>query len=225
MLGTVVNAAAIVVGALLGMLIKGGLAQRFQDTLMKGLGLVTLYIAISGCLIGEHTLMSILSIVFGSIVGEACDLDARLKTLALWFQKRLGHHDTTTFAQGFISGSLLFCVGAMAIMGALESGLHGNHEILFAKATIDFVAAIVFASTMGIGVAFSGGMVFLYQGFLTLLAMVAAPYISTTVVNEMACVGYILLMGVATNLLDITKLKVMNYVPAIFFPIVLSLFM
>ena len=130
-----------------------------------------------------------------------------------------------SIAEGFVSASLLFCVGAMTIVGSLQSGLQGNHEMLFNKSMLDFVAAIIFASTMGVGVMVSAAFVFVYQGAITLLAQWVAPILSDVVIAEMNCVGSVIIIGLALNMLGITKLKVMNYVPAIFIPILLCQFM
>ena len=130
-----------------------------------------------------------------------------------------------SIAQGFVTASLLFCVGAMAIVGSLQSGLQGNHEMLFNKSMLDFVAAIIFASSLGVGVIFSAALLLLYQGSITLLAQWITPFLTDRVIGEMTCVGSVIIIGLALNMLGITKLRVMNYVPAIFIPILLCLFM
>ena len=124
-----------------------------------------------------------------------------------------------------MNASLLFCVGAMAIMGALDSGLTGDHATLYAKSTLDGITSIVYGSTMGAGVALSGVAVFLYQGLITLCASFIAPFLSEVVIAEMKCVGSLLVIGLSFNMLGMTKIKVMNYVPAVFFPILLCTFM
>ena len=129
------------------------------------------------------------------------------------------------FVEGFVNASVLFCVGAMAIMGALDSGLTGDHATLYAKSTLDGITSIVYGSTMGVGVALSGVAVFLYQGLITLCASFIAPFLSEVVIAEMKCVGSLLIVGLSFNVLGITKIKVMNYVPAVFFPILLCRFM
>jgi len=126
-----------------------------------------------------------------------------------------------SLAEGFVTSSLLFCVGAMAIVGSLQSGLTGNHETLFAKSTIDFVAAIIFASTLGAGVMLSASLLFVYQGSITLLAQFIEPFLTDPVIAEMNCVGNVIIIGLAMNMLGISKFKVMNFVPAVFFPILL----
>ncbi len=226
MLGTIVNTIAVVIGALLGMLLKRGLPEKMSDTLMKGLGLCTLFLGISGSLKGEDSMVLILSMVVGAIIGEGIDLEEKIDQLGQWIEKKLkgkkqDKGGKVSIAEGFVTASLLFCVGAMAIVGSLQSGLQGNHEMLFNKSMLDFVAAILFASSLGLGVAFSAALLFLYQGSITLLAQWIAPFLSDTVINEMTCVGSVIIIGLALNMLGITKVRVMNYVPAIFIPIFL----
>jgi uncharacterized membrane protein YqgA involved in biofilm formation len=226
MLGTVVNTAAIILGGSVGLLLKKGLPKRLGDTMMKGLGLCTLYIGISGLLKGCDTLILILSMVFGSLIGEGIDLEGKLGSLGQLAEKRFQRGGgKTTVAEGFVNGSLLFCVGAMAIVGALQSGLAGDHTMLFNKSTLDFVAAILFASALGAGVLLSSLCVLVYQGSITLLAQWIAPYLSDRTVGEMTCVGSRILVGMAFNIIGITKLRVMNYVPAIFLPILFCMFL
>lgn len=227
MLGTIVNTIAVIIGAGIGMLLKKGIPEKLSDTMMRGLGLCTLFLGISGSLDGQNSLILIISIVVGALIGEGVDLDARLNQLGKWLENRFKSKDGSkvSVAEGFVSASLLFCVGAMTIVGSLQSGLQGNHEMLFNKSMLDFVAAIIFASTMGVGVMLSAVFVLVYQGAITLLAQWVAPVLSDVVIAEMNCVGSVIIMGLALNMLGITKLKVMNYVPAIFIPILLCQFM
>lgn len=227
MLGTIVNTIAVIIGASIGMFFKKGIPQKLSDTMMKGLGLCTLFLGISGSLDGQNSLILIISMVVGALIGEGVDLDAKLNRLGNWLENKFKSKDggKVSIAEGFVSASLLFCVGAMTIVGSLQSGLQGNHEMLFNKSMLDFVAAIIFASTMGVGVMVSAAFVFVYQGAITLLAQWVAPILSDVVIAEMNCVGSVIIIGLALNMLGITKLKVMNYVPAIFIPILLCQFM
>lgn len=229
MLGTIVNTIAVIIGAAIGLLLKKGLPEKMADTLMKGLGLCTLFLGISGSLKGENSLILIISVVIGTVIGELLDLEGKVNGLGKWVEKRFQNKKSqdgkTSVAEGFVTASLLFCVGAMAIVGSLQSGLQGNHEMLYNKSTLDFVAAIIFASSLGIGVVFSSAFVFVYQGAITLLAQWISPFLTETVINEMTCVGSVIIIGLAFNMLGITKLRVMNYVPAIFIPIILCMFM
>ena len=227
MLGTIVNTIAVIIGAGIGMFLKKGIPEKLADTMMKGLGLCTLFLGISGSLDGQNSLILIISIVAGALIGEGIDLDVKLNQLGQWLENKFKSKDGSkvSIAEGFVSASLLFCVGAMTIVGSLQSGLQGNHEMLFNKSMLDFVAAIIFASTMGVGVMLSAAFVLVYQGAITLLAQWVAPVLSDVVIAEMNCVGSVIIIGIALNLLGITKLKVMNYVPAIFIPILLCQFM
>lgn len=223
MLGTVVNAAAIVAGGLIGLLLKKGLSQRISDTVMAGLGLLVLYIGIDGALAGENTLIATLAIVIGGAFGAWVDLDRRFTGLAHRLEHLIVKNETegSTFGEGFVTATLLFCVGAMAVVGSLNSGLSGNHEVLFAKSLIDGVSSIVFASTLGAGVLLSAAAVFVYQGAITLLASAIAPLLTDAVVAEMTCVGSLLIIGIGLNMLRVTNIKVMNFILAIFLPILL----
>lgn len=224
MLGTIVNAAAILVGGGVGLLLKKGLPARISDAIMGGVGLVVLYIGVSGSLSGENVLVAVLSIVAGGALGAWIDLDGALDRLGARAQATFAGRDGaggSAFAQGFVSASLLFCVGAMAVVGSLQSGLAGDHATLFAKALIDGVSAMVFASAMGAGVLLSAVAVFAYQGAITLLASLLAPVLSDVAVAEMTCVGSLLIVGIGLNLLGVTKLKLANYLPAVFLPLLL----
>ena len=167
----------------------------------------------------------IVSMVVGTLIGEGIDLEDKINRLGQWVEKKFkGKKESqgkTSIAEGFVTASLLFCVGAMSFVVSLQSGLQGNHEMLLNKSILDFVAAIIFASSLGIGVVFSAAFVFVYQGSITLLAQWISPFLTDTVINEMTCVGSVIIIGLALNMLGITKLRVMNYVPAIFVPIVL----
>lgn len=226
MLGSIVNCFAVVIGGLAGVFLKKGIPEKIGNAIMSGLALCVLYIGISGSLSGENILIAILSITIGSLLGEWIDLDKRINWLGNRLESRFkGKNDKVSISQGFVTSSLLFCVGAMAIVGSLQSGLTGNHETLFAKSLIDGIAALVLASSLGIGVVMSGGLLLLYEGSITLLAQVISPYLTTSVINEMTCVGSLLIIGLALNMLKITNLKIMNYLPAVFIPILLCSFM
>lgn len=240
--GTIINSLAILAGSLLGLVLQavthrsskdvdvGGIGGRLQTIVMEGMSLCVLYIGISGSLKGQNTLIAIISIAIGAVVGELLDLDRRMHTLGDWVQAktaRLIHtqEGAPSVADGFVAASLLFCVGAMAIVGSLENGLTGNYDTLKAKSVIDGIAAIVFASSLGVGVAFSAAAIFVYQGAISLTAGLLAPLLSDTVIAEMTCVGSLLIVALSLNMLNVTKIKVMNLVPAIFLPILLCTFM
>ena len=227
MLGTLVNTAAVLVGSCIGLLFRKGLPERFGQVIMKGLGLCVMCIGVKGALKGENEIIAILSIAVGAVIGELLRLDERLEKLGGWIERKCKKRedDKTSVTEGFVSASLLFCVGAMTILGSLESGISGDHSTLFLKSILDFTCSIIYASTLGYGVIFSAATVLVIQGSITLLAGWIAPVLTETVILEMSCVGSILIIGLALNMLGITKLKTMNYIPAIFLPLLFCLFL
>ena len=227
--GTIVNTITVICGSLIGMLLGNILPERLRDTVMKGLGLCTLYIGITGMFGSENALITIISIAVGAAIGELLDLDGHLNRFADGLEQKFrknGGSGKTSIAEGFVTASLVFCVGAMTIVGALNDGLTGDHQMLFTKATLDFVSSMVFASSMGIGVLLAAAAVFVIQGSIACLASLVAPLLqSGNTITEMTVVGSVLIVGLGLNILGLTKLKVMNYVPAIFLPILLCMFM
>lgn len=224
--GTLVNSLTIIAGTVVGMLLGRFIPERMSDAISKGVALCVLYIGIDGMLAGENTLVAIISTVIGAIIGELLRLDDRMHDLGDWVERRFAKNGTKgSISEGFVSASLLFCVGAMAIMGSLDSGLLRDHSTLYAKSTLDGITSIVYGSTMGVGVALSAVPIFLYQGAIALGASFIEPFLTPVVIAEMKCVGSILITGLALNLLGLTKIKVVNYVPAIFLPILLCTFM
>lgn len=222
LIGTFVNTATVLAGGAIGLACKKGIPERMSDSVFKALGLITAFIGISGSLCGENTLLAVIAMILGTIIGELLDLDKRINNVGKFIEHKVSKgEENSTVAQGFVSSSLLFCVGAMTIVGSLQAGLDGDCSVLFTKSAMDFCSSIIFASTLGIGVLFSAAFVLAYQGLITILATWVAPILTDAVVNEMNCVGYIIIIGLALNILGITKLKVMNMVPAIFLPIVL----
>ena len=230
--GSIVNALVVILGAGIGIFVKaligkgaaGGPLERVSDALMKGMGLCVLLIGIMGALETRNIMIVILSVLVGAVIGELCDLDRRMNVLGERIEKktkgRFGR-----IAEGFVAASLLFCVGSMAVVGALNSGLLGDHTMLYTKGLIDMIAAFALASSLGMGVLFSSVFVLLYQGTITLLAVWVAPFLNAVAIAEMTAVGSLLIIAIALNMLGITKIKVMNYVPAIFIPIFLCMFM
>ena len=221
MLGTIVNCLAVLLGASVGMFMKKGIPDKIGEGIMNGLALCIMYIGISGTLEGKNILVAILSIVLGTLIGEVLDLDARFSKFSNNLEKKLTKNKEGQIAQGFISASLLFCVGAMAIVGSLQSGISGDHETLFAKSLLDGVSSIVLSSTLGIGVMFSAVAVFVYQGAITICAGFLEPLLSEVITCEMTCVGSMLIVGISLNMLKLTKLKLMHLVPSVFMPIII----
>ncbi|MEG0453460.1 MAG: DUF554 domain-containing protein [Coprobacillus sp.] len=227
MLGTLINTLAVLVGSSIGLLVNKGIPERISNQMMKALGLCTIFIGVQGAFKGEKTLVMIISMVIGVVIGEGIDIDRRItsgiqKLEAKFVKKQEGKH---SLSEGLITSSLLFCVGSMTIVGCLNAGLLGDNTMLYTKSTLDLCSSMIFASTLGIGVMLSGVVVLVYQGGLTFLATLAAPLLTTSVINEMTCVGSLVIIATGLNLLGATKIKLMNYIPAMFLPILLCLFM
>ena len=223
LVGTLVNTGAVIIGSLIGLLLGNILPERLRDTVMKGLGLCTLFVGIDGMLGGSNALIAIISVAVGAVIGELCDLDGHLNRFAEGLEKkfRKSQEGGPSLAEGFVTGSLVLCVGAMAIVGSLQAGLSGDYETLFTKAVLVLIGSMVFASTLGIGVMLSAGLLFLFQGGIVLLAQVISPFLTDAVIAEMVCSGSLMIFALGLNVLGITKLKVLNFLPAIFLPIVL----
>ncbi|MDY4078567.1 MAG: DUF554 domain-containing protein [Clostridium sp.] len=225
MLGTIVNCITIAVGCFLGLIAKGKIPERIGDTIMKGLALCTMYIGISGALEGTDTLQMIISIAIGALIGEIIDIDKWLEKLGAFLESKFNKKGKSgSIAQGFITSSLLFCVGAMAIVGSLESGLKGDNTTLFTKSILDGISSIIFTSTLGIGVIFSIGTVLIYQGGIAICAGMLSNVLSSVVITNMSAVGGLLILGLGLNMLGVTKIKIANMLPAIFIPIIFGLF-
>lgn len=231
MLGTIVNALAVIGGCIIGLIVKGRLTEKISNTIMSGLALCVLYIGISGALKGEDALLMIICIAVGALIGEIIDIDKRLNNLGDYIEKKINSKkkdkkaDKISISEGFVTSSLLFCVGAMAVVGSLESGLQGNHTTLFAKSVLDGVSSIIFTSSLGIGVMLSSVAILVYQGSITLLAGCLSSVLTDSVISNMSAIGSLLIMGLGTNMLGASKIKVANLLPAIFLPILIDIVM
>ncbi|MCR4430292.1 MAG: DUF554 domain-containing protein [Tepidanaerobacteraceae bacterium] len=222
MLGTVVNASAIIIGAVLGNLLKGGFPENIKNTVMQGLSITVMLIGLSMALKSQNQMVVTLSIVIGAVLGEVLRIEYRLKQLGQNLEKRFGNGEGD-FTRAFVSASLLYCVGAMAIMGSIESGLTGNHTTLFIKSILDGVSAVVLSSSLGPGVAFSALPVFLYQGSITLSAACVKVFLTDAIIREMTATGGLLIFAIGINMLGIgVDIKVGNLLPAIFVAILLT---
>ena len=219
MFGTLVNTLAIVVGSLVGLLFRKGIPRRYNLSVIHAIALAVILIGLKMAFNSEDILLIIFSLAIGSILGEWLRIEVHLENLGQWLEARFsGAADGV--AKGFITASLVYCVGSMAIVGAMESGLTGNHQTLFAKSVLDGITSIIFASTFGIGVLFSAASVFVYQGLITIGATALKPLLTATVISQMSAVGGLLIMAIGVNLLDLTKLKVGNMLPAVFVPLI-----
>ncbi len=231
-LGTLGNIAAILLGSAIGILFKGGLKKRFQDTIMSALGLAVMFIGISGALQGLFTvegsslstvniMLMIVALAIGAFIGEAIDIEKRLDRAGEWLKKTLKvkGEKGQDFVEGFVNSSLLFCIGAMAIIGSLQDGLSADPRTLLAKGIIDGVVAIFFASTLGIGVFFSIIPVGIYQGLITFSAKFIEPLLSDRLILEISFIGSVLIFGIGINMIFGKKIKCGNILPAVLVPI------
>ena len=219
MLGTIVNSVVVIVGSILGIILRKGINERYKNTIIDGVSLGLLVVGIMGGIKTNNLVLVIISLALGGLIGEAIDIEGGLIKLGKKVEKRFGQGDSY-FAKAFVSATLVFCIGAMAIVGSLESGLTGNHETLFAKSTMDGIFAIIFASSLGIGTAFAAVPIFIYQGSITLLAGYLKDILTPELINEMSAIGGILIIGIGINLLNIKKIKVGNLLPAVFIPLI-----
>lgn len=224
MLGTIVNCATVLIGSFLGVFFKKFISTRISDVIMSGMSICVMYIGISGIFKSTDALMIVVSIAVGGLIGGIIDIDKYLNKLGFFLESHIKTKgEKTPIAKGFVSASLLFCVGAMTIIGSLNSGLTGNHEILFTKSVIDGISSIILASTLGIGVVFSAGIVFLLQGFITVCAGFIEPLLSEAMVNDITAVGSVMIVGLSLNMLKLTDIKVVNLLPAMLIPPLYSL--
>ena len=220
-MGTVVNVAAIAGGSLLGLLVGRGIKEKYQETVIYGLALCVIVLGIQMALQGQHILLTIISLVVGSILGEALGIEEKLEQvgtlLAEKFQKsrKKGDAGTNAFVEGFLNASLLYCVGAMAIVGSIQDGLSGDPTTLYTKALIDGLSGIIYASNFGVGVLFSALSVGVYQGILTALAGFLGPWRSQLVVQEVAACGGLMILGIGINMTKLLKIRVGNMLPGL----------
>lgn len=222
MLGPIVNFAAILAGSLVGVLFGKKIKERYTDALLVGLALVSGLVGIMSAIKTENTLCVIICISLGTLIGELLRIDDRIEALGETIQSKLIRGaGSSSFSQGFVSCSILFCIGSMAVMGSIESGINGDHSILFAKSVIDCIASVAYAAAMGIGVAASSVCVLICEGGMALLAGWVSPLLTDAVVNEVSAVGGVLLMGLAVNLLGLRhdRIRIANMLPAVFLPI------
>lgn len=226
MLGVIVNVITVFIGSVTGLFLKRGIPDKVVRALMTGIGLCTIYIGISGALKGENTLVLILSMAVGTVIGTLLDIDRGLNRLSVLVESKFRQKEgQTTVAEGFVTASLLFCVGAMTIVGSLQAGLTGDCEMLYTKSTLDLISSCVLSASLGIGVLLADIFVFIFQGGLVVLAGYISPFLTDYAICEMTCAGSVLIIALGLNLIGVTKIKVANYLPVIFIPPLLCMFM
>lgn len=219
MIGTLINTVLVLIGGGLGLLLRKGIPERIRDTIMQGLSLTVMLIGISGAIKTNDVLCVIVSIVVGGLIGGLLDIEKQLDKLGKFAEKKLSSEEGSV-AKGFVTASLIFCVGAMAIVGAMDSGIRGDHSTLIAKGVIDAVTSVFLAATLGPGVLLSAVAILVYQGAIALLSIWIAPILTETVICEMGATGGLLVLGIGFNLLfPNQKIKVGNLLPAIFVPL------
>lgn len=216
MFGVLVNTATVLLGSIIGLLCKKGIPERLSSAVMVAIGLCTVAIGVTGLAEGENTLVLIISIVLGVLVGELLDIDGRVNRLVEKVAgKTAGAGKAAQISQGFITACLLFCIGAMTIVGSLNAGLRGDNEMLLTKSLLDFISSIMLSATLGIGVLFSAVFVLVFQGGIVLLAQVLSPVLSEACVAELTCAGSLMILALGLNIVGITKIKVINFLPAL----------
>lgn len=230
MVGTLVNTGAIIAGGVVGLVIHSRLSPKVIHVVFQGIGLVTLAIGISMSLHIGNMILVVVSIVLGAVVGQLIDIDKYLRRFSDFLQVKSRRNDkenaeeSNHFSEGFVTASVLFCVGSMAILGAIEDGMGKNPDLLYTKSIIDGISAIALASTFGICILFSSVPVLIYQGGLTLFAAFIMRYMSDGMTENMTGVGGVLLIGLAINILKIKDINVTNMLPALLIVVVLSYF-
>lgn len=223
MTGTLINVAAVIAGGSIGIIFRKRLPQKTIEVVFQGIGLVTLCIGISMFLKSQWLLVVVLSILVGGVVGGLLRLNMRIQQISADLRKHVKIVDEK-FSEGLITSFLLFCMGAMTILGAIDEGLGNGSELLITKSILDGFASIALAAGLGVGVIFSIIPMLLFQGGITLLAIYAGSFFDASIVNELSATGGVLLVGLGLNILNVTKIKVMDLLPAIIFAIIFGYF-
>ena len=229
MKGTIVNSLAIFAGGVLGASAARGLLLRYQDEVNKAIKIAVSIVGIQMALKGENFLITFTSLIVGIIIGQMIDLDGKFNLFGSWMANKVGKlnigaQNGANFQEGFVTASLIYCVGAMAIIGSIQDGLTGNTDVLYLKAFMDGISSIAFATTWGIGVALSSISVFIYQGIITLLANQISGFFTPHIINELTAVGGISILAISLKLLNLVDAKIANWIPSIFVAIILANF-
>lgn len=221
MRGTIVNFFAIIIGSILGIVFKGKFSKKIQVTIIQGLGIAVVLIGIQMALKTDNVLLIIFSLVIGGVIGELIDIEKRLNHFGVYIKNRF-NSENDFFVQGFVQASLVFCIGALAVMGSIQEGLNNDPSILYNKSMLDGFSSIAFAATSGIGVLFSAIPVLLYQGSITVLASTADKYLTDIMIREMTATGGLLIFAIGLDLIGVAKVKVGNMLPSLLVVVFLS---
>ena len=220
--GVLVNTLTVIIGSTVGLILKKQIPEKLTNAVMTAIGLCTIAIGVTGVIKGENQLVMIISLVFGTIVGTLIDIDGKLSRLGDKFQNKRAkngnvHSDNATFSQGFVTASLLFCVGAMTIVGSMNAGISGDNQMLYTKSVLDLISSSMLAASLGFGVFCASGFVLVFQGALVALAMALGSFLNDFAVNELICAGSVMIMALGLNLIGVTKIKVANLLPGLVF--------
>lgn len=220
--GVLVNTLTVIIGSTVGLILKKQIPEKLTNAVMTAIGLCTIAIGVTGVIKGENQLVMIISLVFGTIVGTLIDIDGKLSRLGDKFQNKRAkngnvHSDNATFSQGFVTASLLFCVGAMTIVGSMNAGISGDNQMLYTKSVLDLISSSMLAASLGFGVFCASGFVLVFQGALVALAMALGSFLNDFAVNELICAGSVMITALGLNLIGVTKIKVANLLPGLIF--------
>lgn len=224
-LGTIVDCGAIVLGSIVGLFFKRGLPEKWQETMMNGIALCVAVIGIQMAMKTNNIVITIISLVIGAIIGEIIDIEKRMNSLGVWLGSKFSKKNGSIagqIAEGFVNSSILFCTGAMSIVGSIQDGLSGECSTLFAKATLDGIIALILTANVGIGVIFSALIVGIYQGGITLMAGFVEPYITEVILQEVTASGGVMIMAIGFNMLHITKIRIGNMLPGMVIAAILA---
>ena len=219
--GVLVNVLTVLVGSTIGLLLKKQIPEKLTTAVMTAIGLCTVAFGVTGVIKGQNQLVMIISLVLGTIIGTLIDIDGKLTKIGDKLQKKKGENEKSTFSQGFVTASLLFCVGAMTIVGSMNAGISGDNQMLYTKSVLDLISSTMLGASLGIGVLFSSAFVLVFQGGLVALSMALGSFLNDFAVAELICAGSVMIIALGLNLIGITKIKVANLLPGlVFVPVV-----
>ncbi len=215
--GVLVNVLTVIVGSTVGLLLKKQIPEKLTNAVMTAIGLCTVAIGVTGIIKGQNQLVMIISLVLGTIIGTLIDIDGKLTKIGDKLQKKSkkGENEKSTFSQGFVTASLLFCVGAMTIVGSMNAGISGDNQMLYTKSVLDLISSTMLGASLGIGVLCSSAFVLVFQGGLVALSMALGSFLNDFAVAELICAGSVMITALGLNLIGITKIKVANLLPGL----------